>query len=175
VRNSIVFELEFFSAARHPMCASHLSNVCLLRAGNRAACWSPVGGHIRSAMCAHKGHAGVARHVLEAMSLWDPAALVANAMHDIRDAATFTVYAFVHARRMYTACLSSMIWVPGMSREAAGRRDGREISPLIVSHLVETCLVKIVIKYVINAHVQIQDFVNELSRSDSAAGHQWLW
>ena len=117
------------------MCASHLSYVCLLRAGNRAACWSPVGGHIRSAMCAHKGHAGVARHVLEAMSLWDPAALVANAMHDIRDAATFTVYAFVHARRMYTACLSSMIWVPGMSREAAGRRDGREISPLIVSHL----------------------------------------
>ena len=153
------------------MCASHLSYVCLLRAGNRAACWSPVGGHIRSAMCAHKGHAGVARHVLEAMSLWDPAALVANAMHDIRDAATFTVYAFVHARRMYTACLSSMIWVPGMSREAAGRRDGREISPLIVSHLVETCLVKIVIKYVINAHVQTQDFVNGLSCSDSAAGH----
>ena len=84
------------------MCASHLSYVCLLRAGNRAACWSPVGGHIRSAMCAHKGHAGVARHVLEAMSLWDPAALVANALHDIRDAATFTVYAFVHARRMCT-------------------------------------------------------------------------
>ena len=124
MRNSIVFELEFFSAARHPMCASHLSNVCLLRAGNRAACWSPVGGHIRSAMCAHKGHAGVARHVLEAMSLWDPAALVANAMHDIRDAATFTVYAFVHGRRMYTACFSSMIWVPRMSREAAGSDRG---------------------------------------------------
>ena len=94
MRNSIVFELEFFSAARHPMCASHLSYVCLLRADNRAACWSPVGGHIRSVMCAHKGHAGVARHVLEAMSLWDPAALVANAMHDIRDAATFSCVCF---------------------------------------------------------------------------------
>jgi hypothetical protein len=96
-------------------------------------------------MCAHNGHAGVVRHVLEACLHGTLAALVANALHDICDAATFSLYALMHGRRMCTACVSSMIWVPGMSREAAGRRDGREISPLIVSHSVETCLVKIVL------------------------------
>ena len=103
-------------------------------------------------MCAHNGHAGVVRHVLEACLHGTLAALVANALHDICDAATFSLYALVHGPwPAHVHCLRViyMVWVPGMSREAAGhaagRRDGRDISPLIVSHSVETCLVKIVL------------------------------